>query len=69
MASSYSKQKQSAEQKREGHMNTFDEPSVIKEPRRPRVSPALKNVGTIGDIVADRKMSPGYDGGRHEREG
>ena len=61
MASSYSKQKQSVEQKREGHMNTFDEPSVMKERRRPWVSPALKNVGTIGDIV-QTKISIGNDG-------
>jgi hypothetical protein len=49
-------------------MNIFDRPSVKKEERRAWVSPALKNVGTIGDIVADRKMSPGYDGGRHEAD-
>lgn len=42
-------------------MNTFDEPSVMKEPRRPWVSPALKNVGTIGDIV-QTKISIGGDG-------
>jgi len=32
-------------------MNIFDRPSVKKEERRAWVSPALKNVGTIGDIV------------------
>jgi hypothetical protein len=43
-------------------MKTFDEPSVTKQPRRPWVSPALKNVGTIGDIVHGQKISIGTDG-------
>ena len=43
-------------------MNDFDSPSVTKEPRRPWVSPALKNVGTIGDIVLQSgKTSLGSD--------
>jgi hypothetical protein len=43
-------------------MNDFDRPSAMKEPRRPWVSPALKIVGTIGDIVADNdKISHGGD--------
>jgi hypothetical protein len=42
-------------------MSTFDKPSVTKEPRRPWVSPALKSVGTIGDIVGDNKMSGSPD--------
>jgi hypothetical protein len=51
-------------------MNTFDKPSVTKEPRRPWVSPALKNVGTIGDIVGDGKMShtPDMRGGYGHRD-
>jgi hypothetical protein len=43
-------------------MNDFDSPSVTKEPRRPWVSPALKNVGTVGDIVLQSgKHSMGSD--------
>ena len=38
-------------------MNAFDRPSLTKEPRRPWVSPALKNVGTIGDIVQQAARS------------
>jgi hypothetical protein len=42
-------------------MNTFDKTRVTKEPRRPWVSPVLKIVGTIGDIVGDNKMSHTLD--------
>jgi hypothetical protein len=48
-------------------MNTIDEPSVKKEERRAWVSPALKNVGTIGDIVGDEKMSHVGDPGPSSR--
>ena len=47
-------------------MNGFDRPSVMKEPRRPWVSPALKIVGTIGDIVADKKSHGGDGWGRRD---
>jgi hypothetical protein len=48
-------------------MNTFDKPSVTKEPRRPWVSPALKNIGSIGDIVrGDDKKSIGLDYGHKQ---
>jgi len=48
-------------------MNGFDRPSVTKEPRRPWVSPALKNVGTIGDIVHQAgKFSGIHDSSIHE---
>jgi hypothetical protein len=32
-------------------MSTFNRPNLPTEPRRPWVSPALKVVGTIADIV------------------
>jgi hypothetical protein len=51
-------------------MNGFDRPSATKEPRRPWVSPALKNVGTIGDIVHQTgKISGKHDSGPHPNMG